>query len=94
MSSLARTASAISRFSPGETPLQTAVTAVAGPHGMLQQSAEDRWHKTGEGEGGMIGIELVGGKGRVVADFNCGGLFRCWVDDLGKQRCMVFREEY
>jgi hypothetical protein len=90
-----RTASAIARFSPGETSLQTAVTAVAGPNGMLQLSAEDRWHKTGEGEGGMIGIELGSdGVGRVVADFNCGGMFRAWVDGNGRERIMVFREEY
>lgn len=90
----ARTASAIARFRPG-TSLQTAVTAVAGPNGMLQRSAEDRWRKTGEGEGGIIGIELdAEGLGRVVADFNCGGMFRAWVDEDGMERVMVFREEY
>lgn len=90
-----RTASAIARFSPGEVSLQAAVTAVAGPEGMLQRSAEDRWHKTGEGEGGMIGIELSsGGVGKVVADFNCGGLFRCWIDDEGRERVRVFRGDY
>ncbi|KAK4549485.1 hypothetical protein LTR36_006482 [Oleoguttula mirabilis] len=95
-----RTAAAIARYSrstplsSGVYPLQTAVSTVAGPHGMLQQSAEDRWLKTGEGEGGIIGIdfdESVGGK--VVADFNCGGMFRAWVDDEGKQRMAIFREE-
>lgn len=90
-----RTASAIARFSQSETSLQQAVTAVAGPNGMLQLSAEDRWRKTGEGEGGMIGIELDGcGVGRVVADFNCGGMFRAWVDDRGEERVMVFRGEF
>ena len=64
-----RTACAIARFSQPETSLQKAVTAVAGPNGMLQLSAEERWRKTGEGEGGMIGIELGGdGVGRIVAD--------------------------
>jgi L-asparaginase len=93
--SAVRTASAIARFSHGETSLQTAVTAVAGPNGMLQLSAEDRWHKTGEGEGGMIGIELGSdGVGRVVADFNCGGMFRAWVDGDGKEQVMVFRGEF
>lgn len=93
--SAVRTASAIARFSQGETSLQTAVTAVAGPNGMLQQSAEDRWRKTGEGEGGMIGIELGSdGVGRVVADFNCGGMFRAWVDGEGVERVMVFRGEF
>jgi L-asparaginase len=89
-----RTASAIARFSP-HTSLQTAVTAVAGPHGMLQQSAGDRWLKSGEGEGGMIGIELdEAGRGRVVADFNCGGMFRAWIDESGEERVMVFRGQY
>ena len=89
-----RTASAIARFSP-HTSLQTAVTAVAGPNGMLQQSAGDRWLKSGEGEGGMIGIELgEDGQGRVVADFNCGGMFRAWIDGDGEERVMVFRGEY
>lgn len=93
--SAVRTACAIARFSQPETSLQKAVTAVAGPNGMLQLSAEDRWRKTGEGEGGMIGIELDGsGVGRVVADFNCGGMFRAWVDGNGEERVMVFREEF
>jgi len=90
----ARTASAIARFS-SQTSLQTAVTAVAGPNGMLQHSAGDRWLKSGEGEGGMIGIELgEDGQGRVVADFNCGGMFRAWVDGDGEERVRVFRGEY
>jgi L-asparaginase len=89
-----RTASAIARFSP-HTSLQTAVTAVAGPNGMLQQSAGDRWLNSGEGEGGMIGIELEeDGQGRVVADFNCGGMFRAWIDETGEERARVFRGEY
>lgn len=90
--SAVRTAAAISRFS--DRSLQTSVTAMAGPYGMLQQSAEDRWHKTGEGEGGIIGIEWVGSRGRVVADFNCGGMFRAWVDESGESRMMVFRDEF
>lgn len=93
--SAVRTAAAISRFS--DKPLQTAVTAMAGPRGMLQQSAEDRWHKTGEGEGGIIGIEWDESReqsGRVVADFNCGGMFRVWIDDSGKTKMMVFRDEF
>jgi len=93
--SAVRTACAIARFSQPGTSLQKAVTAVAGPNGMLQLSAEDRWRKTGEGEGGMIGIELGGdGVGRVVADFNCGGMFRAWVDGEGEERVMIFRGEF
>jgi len=92
--SAVRTAAAMTRFSFPPLSLQWSVTRMAGPDGMLQQSAEDRWHKTGEGEGGIIGIEYVLGEGRIVADFNCGGMFRTWIDDAGKPRMMVFREEY
>ncbi|KAL9024309.1 MAG: hypothetical protein Q9196_006611 [Gyalolechia fulgens] len=88
-----RTAAAIARFSPHHT-LTSAVHRVAGPGGELQRSAGDRWGKTGEGEGGIIGIELVNGVGRIVADFNCGGMFRTWVDGKGEERVMVFQEEY
>ena len=89
----ARTAGAIVRFAPDRS-LASAVNQIAGPFGELQQSAGDRWGKTGEGEGGIIGIELVDGKGKVVFDFNCGGMFRCWVDEMGVERVMVFEEEY
>ena len=89
----ARTAGAMVRFSstlPQRT-LASAVNQIAGPGGELQQSAENRWGN-GEGEGGLIGIELVGGEGKVVWDFNCGGLFRCWGDSQGKVHVGVFRE--
>ncbi|KAK0852356.1 hypothetical protein LTS02_012436 [Friedmanniomyces endolithicus] len=97
-----RTAAAMTRFSQsnphdphtiGIAPLQGAVTAMAGPHGALQLSAEDRWLKSGEGEGGIIGIDLYDGRGTIVADFNCGGMFRTWIDDRGKARMAVFRED-
>ena len=97
--SAVRTAAAISRFSrnqpweSGIVSLQDAVSTVAGPRGMLQQSAEDRWLKTGEGEGGIIGLEMTDGKGEVVFDFNCGGMFHAWVDDEGQVRFQVFRDE-
>lgn len=92
--SAARTAAAMTRFTYPPLPLSVSVTRMAGPKGMLQQSAGDRWHKTGEGEGGIIGIEMRAGRGEVVADFNCGGLFRAWVDERGDERMMVFRREY
>ena len=107
--SACRTAGAIVRFSPpppnGLIPIRTlasAVNQIAGPAGELQRSAGDRWGKTGEGEAGMIGIDYIddGGKGgdgahgEVVFDFNCGGMFRCWVDAEGRERVMVFRDEY
>ena len=97
--SAVRTVAAMARFSESRksdaraASLQDAVTTVAGPGGLLQQSAEDRWHKTGEGEGGIIGIELVGGAGKVVFDFNCGGMFHAWIDDNDKARFQVFHDE-
>lgn len=42
---------------------------------------------------GIIGIEYVRGEGRVVADMNCGGMFRAWVDEGGEHRVLVFRDE-
>ncbi|KAJ5773153.1 hypothetical protein N7457_008049 [Penicillium paradoxum] len=108
----ARTAAAMLRFSSsGGFPdgLADAVTAVAGPDGELQRSAGARWDKTGEGEGGIIGIEAVldpgnGGsdvklhRGEVVFDFNCGGMWRAWVEEDATgnevERIMVFREQY
>lgn len=87
-----RTAGAIVRFSP-ERSLASAVTQIVGQGGEMQRSAGDRWG-SGEGVGGIIGIELVDGKGDVVFDFNCGGMFRCWVDEMGKEMVMVFKEEY
>ncbi|KAK3291324.1 nucleophile aminohydrolase [Chaetomium fimeti] len=71
--------------------------------GEVQKSAGDRWGKTGEGEGGMIGIECIVVKeaeGRVVdarsellQDYNCGGMFRAWVDQRGVAVARVFRED-
>ena len=90
-----RTAAAMARFSSGASDrasLQSTVSRVAGPDGMLQQSAEDRWLKTGEGEGGIIGIELDDGRGKVVFDYNCGGMFHAWIDDDGQAMFQVFRD--
>lgn len=93
----ARTVAAIVRFSAANDrrrSLASAVTQIVGSGGEMQRAAGGRWGKTGEGEGGLIGIELVGGVGRVVFDFNCGGMFRGWVDEGGKVRVMVFKDEY
>jgi L-asparaginase len=89
-----RTAGAVSRFSTPNISLADAVSHIAGPGGELQKSAGDGWGKTGEGEGGIIGIELVGSESSVVWDFNCGGMFRTWIDDAGEHRFMAFREEF
>ncbi|KAL6232240.1 hypothetical protein BDW75DRAFT_24619 [Aspergillus navahoensis] len=103
----ARTACAMMRFSEQTVSLADAVTAVAGANGELQRSAGGRWGKTGEGQGGIIGIEaeidvaaaeLGLRRGKVVFDFNCEGMFRAWVeegvdgDDI--EHVMVFREPY
>ncbi|KAJ9208599.1 hypothetical protein DTO021D3_590 [Paecilomyces variotii] len=106
----ARTASSMLRFSPAGTfpsTLAEAVTAIAGQGGELQRSAGRRWEKTSEGQGGIIGIEISSDspenpgdklkRGKVVFDFNCGGMFRAWIEedaDGEKERVMVFREEY
>lgn len=92
----ARTAVAMLRFSePGRSPtLADAVTAIAGPGGELQRSAGQRWDVTGEGEGGIIGIEVHSApaparysdtdklrRGDVVFDFNCGGMWRAYIEE-------------
>lgn len=111
----ARTACAMLRFSsPNAYPrnLADAVTAVAGTGGELQRSAGKRWGKTGEGAGGIIGIEAEREvdddgnvtsaaaqgllRGRVVFDFNCGGMFRAWMeekeDGVEVERFLVFED--
>ncbi|KAL4792012.1 nucleophile aminohydrolase [Aspergillus venezuelensis] len=105
----ARTTCAMMRFSELGSCLEKAVSAVAGANGELQRSAGRRWGKTGEGAGGIIGIEVevddgaAGSgwalrRGKVVFDFNCGGMFRAWVDEEPDGRdvehVMVFKEEY
>lgn len=95
-----RTASAIARYS-GRTSLQKAVTEITGPGGELEKSAGKRWKKTGEGEGGIIGIECVvikDGDGNtknvvshIVEDFNCGGMFRAKINKEGKAVCRIWK---
>ncbi|TVY93177.1 putative isoaspartyl peptidase/L-asparaginase [Lachnellula willkommii] len=100
-----RTASAIARYrgskSNEKTSLQDAVTEVTGPGGELVKSAGDRWGKSGEGEGGIIGVELTvhvdahANKKSVIShivdDFNCGGMFRAAVDKNGKAVMRVWK---
>lgn len=104
----ARTTCAMMRFSKQTVSLGKAISAVAGADGELQRSAGRRWGKTGEGQGGIIGIEAVldedtideSGlhRGKVVFDFNCGGMFRAWieedVDGRDIEHVMVFKEPY
>jgi len=88
-----RTVAAMSRFSSPNSRLQKCVSQMAGPDGELQKSADDRWGKTGEGEGGIIGIELKGQESVIVWDFNCGGMFRAFIDDGGNVVFGCFRED-
>lgn len=95
-----RTVGAIARWG-GKTCAQ-ALTAVTGPGGQLQQSAGDRWMITGEGEGGMIGIEsiavkdaqgnIVEARNAIIQDHNCPGMFRAWVDDDEKAVFQVWHD--
>jgi L-asparaginase len=96
-----RTTSAIARYRG--CSLQAAVTEVSGPGGELVKSAGDRWRKTGEGEGGIIGIELAltmdedmeevkSAKTDIVYDFNCGGMFGAAVGTDGKAVMRVWKE--
>lgn len=102
-----RTVGALARFQG--KPLNVALPMVAGALGELQQSAGDRWG-SGEGEGGIIGIEVRGTvqvsssgeqpaqsllTGEVVWDFNCGGMWRAfWDEEKDEGRVMVFKQEY
>ncbi len=99
-----RTASAIAKY--GRHPratLRQGMRETVGPDGELQKSAENRWKKTGEGEGGMIGIELTvlcdldgiikDVATDVIADYNCGGMFRGYIDDNGKAVVIVWAED-
>ncbi|RYO76766.1 hypothetical protein DL763_010153 [Monosporascus cannonballus] len=100
----ARTVAAMARWSPGLSAAQ-ALSRVAGPGGELQGSAGERWGRTGEGEGGMIGIETVvardaacGGivveaRAVVLQDHNSSGMFRAWIDDGGVARFKIWRDE-
>lgn len=94
----ARTVGSIARWGGLTGP--DALRRVAGDGGELQTSAGDRWGKTGEGEGGMIGLEnivLRDKSGRVISshveilqDLNCAGMFRAWDDGSGLIYVKVF----
>ncbi|KAK0103526.1 hypothetical protein ONS95_005547 [Cadophora gregata] len=97
-----RTISAIARYGSPSSSLQCALAQITGRDGELQQSAGDRWQQTGEGEGGVIGIELKlvrTADGEIKSaisdcldDFNCGGMFRAAVNRHGKAVMRVWRE--
>ncbi|KAF5024090.1 hypothetical protein F66182_3834 [Fusarium sp. NRRL 66182] len=96
-----RTLAAVARWKPESGA--KAITHVAGRGGELERSAGDRWGRTGEGEGGIIGIEhvvvrdshgrAVDTRSDILMDFNCGGMFRAWIDDSGKPQVSIFSNE-
>ncbi|KAJ2902956.1 putative isoaspartyl peptidase/L-asparaginase [Zalerion maritima] len=96
----ARQVGAIARYRP--TSVLDAVREVTGPRGELQKSAGKRWGETGEGEGGMIAIEgevvkdsdenVVASGYKIIQEYNCGGMFRAWLDDKGKGHFRVWKE--
>lgn len=96
-----RTVAARAQWKPESSA--RALSAVTGPGGELERSAGDRWGRTGEGQGGMIGIELVVGRdasgdvqhirSEILQDFNCGGMFRAWIDDAGNAQAHVWRDD-
>ena len=93
-----RTLAAMARFKPESG--SAAITHIAGRGGELQKSAGDRWKKTGEGEGGIIGIEntvvrtedgkVVDVRSEILMDYNCGGMYRGWLDDSGSIRMSIW----
>ncbi|KAH8882159.1 N-terminal nucleophile aminohydrolase [Thozetella sp. PMI_491] len=95
-----RTVGAIARF--GGVSGAEALTRVTGPDGELQKSAGDRWNRTGEGQGGMIGVEgvvvrdpagrVVERRSEILQDFNCRGMFRAWIDEKGDAVVRVWKE--
>ena len=69
----------------------------------MVKSAGNRWKKTGEGEAGVIGIELTvvtdadgekkSATSHIVDDYNCGGMFRAAVDKNGKAVMRVWKPD-
>ncbi|KAK0628784.1 nucleophile aminohydrolase [Bombardia bombarda] len=94
-----RTVGSIARFA-GVSSAE-ALARVVGVSGELEESAGDRWGRTGEGEGGMIGIEsvvvrdaegnVVETRSEILQDYNCGGMFRAWVDEQGVAFARIWR---
>lgn len=80
-----------------------AVNRITGRGGELETSAGSRWGKTGEGEGGMIGIEsaiavdksgaVVYLRSEILQDHNCAGMFRAWIRDDGLPEMKIWHED-
>ncbi|KAK5626587.1 hypothetical protein RRF57_002302 [Xylaria bambusicola] len=80
-----------------------AVNRIAGRGGELEKSAGSRWGKTGEGEGGMIGIECAIGmdksgavlysRSEILQNHNCAGMFRAWIGDDGVPEMKIWHDD-
>jgi L-asparaginase len=80
-----------------------ALNRITGRGGELETSAGTRWGKTGEGEGGMIGIECVIARDKagvvlytrseILQDHNCAGMFRAWIRDDGLPDMKIWHGE-
>ncbi|KAI0197872.1 L-asparaginase precursor [Astrocystis sublimbata] len=97
----ARSVASIARWASASSA--EAVNRIAGQGGELETSAGSRWGKTGEGEGGMIGIELAvavdkSGKvlysrSEILQDHNCAGMFRAWIGNDGLPEMKIWHDE-
>ncbi|KAI1307098.1 L-asparaginase precursor [Xylaria venustula] len=97
----ARSVASIARWA-GQSATE-AVNRIAGRGGELEKSAGSRWGKTGEGEGGMIGIESViavdksgavlYSRSEILQDHNCAGMFRAWIRDDGGAQMKIWHED-
>ncbi|KAI0808602.1 L-asparaginase precursor [Xylaria sp. FL0064] len=97
----ARSVASIARWAG--LPAADAVNRIAGRGGELEKSAGSRWGKTGEGEGGMIGIEceivvdksgaVLHARSEILQDHNCAGMFRAWIGDDGLPDMKIWHED-
>ncbi|KAI1499958.1 nucleophile aminohydrolase [Biscogniauxia marginata] len=96
--SAVRSVASIARW--GGLPAAHALNQITGRGGELEKSAGDRWDKTGEGQGGMIGIEyavtrdqlgrVVDTRSVILQDHNCAGMFRAWINDDGDAEMRIW----
>jgi L-asparaginase len=88
-----RTTAAAARFHGPTMSLRRAMNEMAGPDGEIQLSAGSHWGTTGEGEAGMIGIELVDQIGAISISFNTPGMFRGLVTIDGEYNIGIFADD-
>jgi L-asparaginase len=96
----ARSVASIARWTG--LPSSEALSRIAGRGGELEKSAGSRWGKTGEGEGGMIGIEcvvtrdisgtVICTRSEILQDHNCAGMFRAWIKEDGLPEMSIWQE--